>query len=204
MKRRIIRWVSCLAAIGASCHLSGCSSAPTRSYTLYPVPPRVAGPVAAPLATVNTYGGTQVRIDAVHVPPTFDRVEVVTTIARGEMKINDSAHWAASLPQLARQVLSTDLAWRLPPGAVVAPHLSKPLGTLGIDVDIQVIDIADGGASLYVDYSLGVTKTDSRRATGTVRSAGGSSPAATADALSELLGVLADSIASEVLSPAKP
>ena len=101
----MMRRMGMLGVLGAAWALSGCSSAPTRSYTLYTIAPHDTGQTAAKLAIVPSTTSPRVRIDAVHIPPAFDRVEVVTRVGRGELKINDSDHWSASLAQLARQTL---------------------------------------------------------------------------------------------------
>jgi uncharacterized protein len=171
--------------------LAACHSAPTRIYTLYPVNPSRA---------VVAYQGPPVRIDAVHIPPALDRIEVTTTVSPGELKINDNDHWSAPLLQVARQTLSMDLASRLPPGSVLAPRLAKPDGALGVSVDMLDFSSADGTARLSASWTL---TPDSHGASPqrvvvlTTRDSVASA-SSTARTLSDLLAQLADHLADDL------
>lgn len=172
--------------------VAGCRSAPTRLFTLYGV---------APVTGRNAYAGPAVRIDAVHVPPALDRIEVVGDIAPGEQSISDLDHWSAPLGQVARQALAADLVARLPEGQVIFPHLRKPAGALGISVDVLDISSDSRGTSMQASWSV-------TQAGAPVRSAGATltlrtelpshGAMATAQALSALLGQLADRIAADL------
>jgi uncharacterized lipoprotein YmbA len=180
-----------LFTAGTVAALSACSSAPTRLFTLYPVAPN------APSA----YVGPPIRVDAVHLPPALDRIELVSEVSPGELKINDLEHWSAPLSQEAREALSADLIARLPPGSVLYPHLVKPDGALGLSVDILELNSGASGASLQASWVIAATNpapvairgTASLRLERTVGSSAG-----TAHDLSSLLGQLADHIVSDL------
>jgi uncharacterized lipoprotein YmbA len=172
--------------------LTACQSAPTRIYTLYSVPPA---------STSTPYTGPAIRVDAVHVPPALDRIEVVSDIAPGELKVSDLDHWSAPLAQVAKQALSADMVARLPLGRVIFPNLSKPEGTLGVNVDILYFRVDTSGADLEASWIITARNTDtaSRRGTGRFHRGGsGADARATADALSALLAQLADQIITDV------
>jgi uncharacterized lipoprotein YmbA len=191
MNARTCRTLMTLA--GITLVLAACSSAPTRMFTLFPVAP----------TTCSTYTGPAIRVDAVHMPVALDRIEVVSDIAPGELRINDLDHWSAPLSQQARQTLSADLITRLPPGRVIFPHLEKPDGTLGVTVEVLEFTTGHAGATLQASWVISAT--DPRpitiRGTAELRTdeAQASAPA-TANGLSNLLGQLADRIAAQLAS----
>ena len=171
--------------------LCGCHSAPTRIHTLEP---------AAPAARFESYRAPPLRIEAVHVPLGWDRLEFLSPTGGGELKIDDFDHWSAPLAQLVRQVLSGDLETRLPPGTVVYPHLPKPAAALGINVDILEFSLDSSQGSMSVGWSI----TPAEGAQGARRDVAllhtpvtNSDPAAVARAWSNLLGQLADRIAAD-------
>jgi uncharacterized protein len=176
--------------------LSACQSSPTRLYTPYPVDSTAAR---------GTYSGPSIRVDAVHVPPALDRIEIVDTVTPGELRINDLDHWSAPLGQVSRQVLSADLIARLPPGCVIFPHLTKPDGTLGLVVDILDFKADRSGASLQASWVLVPSNSSamaSKRGMAQLRTdQPGADAAATAHAWSVLLGQLADRIVATLTTP---
>ena len=98
--------------------LAACGhSDPTRFFTLDALPP------TAPTA----YAGPPLRVRAVHIPPALDRAELARETSPGEVSVDDFAHWAAPLGQTARQVLTEDLAARLPSGEIGPPNVLCPL-----------------------------------------------------------------------------
>jgi uncharacterized lipoprotein YmbA len=175
-------------ATAASALLMACQSAPTTLYTLVSIPPSV---------TRATYDGPPVRVDAVHVPAALDRNEVVTTVAAGQLRLHDEAHWAAPLSKAARQSLTEDLLARLPEGRVQFPQLPAPAATLGITVDVLDFQADRTGAYLQASWTATATGAGSPTSSGTVvlrTDQGGADPAQTARALSTMLGQLADRI----------
>ena len=173
--------------------LAACGSAPTRLFTLDAVPPAAGSAV---------YGGPPLRVDAVHMPPELDRIEIVSRIAPGELAIDDLDHWSAPLAVVARQALSADLAARLPQGRLVFPHLAKPEGALGISVDVLEFKTSRSGAALEVSWVIDPAhEPGASRATAVFTTAQGAGDAAsTARALGILLGQLADRIVADLLA----
>lgn len=171
--------------------IAGCGSSPTRLYTPY-------SPGQQQL--VANYTGPPMRVDSVHLPPSLDRLEIITDLARGEKKINELDHWSAPLGQLARQTLTEDLAVRLPPGTLIYPHLNKPAGALGIQVDILEFGVNERGARLMASYSVASSSGVAMRADAQLLDTAqtGTTPAATAQALSALLDKLAQHVAQKL------
>jgi len=165
-----------------------CQSAPTRLYTLYSVPPA---------ASAGAYAGAPIRVDAVHFPPALDRIEMIRDDAPGEMHLSDVDHWSAPLSQTARQTLAADLVLRLPAGKAIFPHLTKPDGALGVTVDVLEFTTERREARLQAGWVVNAVGQSSASRGGTVtlrtRTAGDDATA-TAQALSALLGQLADRI----------
>ena len=180
----------CIAALA----LCACHSAPTRVYDINPAPP---------VTRIDAYESPPLRIDGVHVPPGWDRIEILTPEAGGGLKIDDFDRWPAPLTQVIRQVLSADLDARLPSGAVIYPHLPKPRSALGIDVDILEFSIVSSQSSMSASWVItpAAGPQAARRNVTTLHY-----PVATADAAavarawSELMGQLADRIAADAAS----
>ena len=127
--------------------LAACgTSPPTRFYTLDPAPPAAPPAVSARVPPV--------RVDAVHVPPVFDRPELVRETAANEVRVDDFARWSAPLGETARRALTADLAARLPQGAVVFPEAPKPADGRGLVVDILSLSHTGGQAVLDVSWTL--------------------------------------------------
>ena len=187
-----------VAAGMVSLALCACHSAPTRIHTLEP---------AAPAARVASYQAPPLRIDAVHVPLGWDRLEILSPTGGGELKIDDFDRWSAPLAQLVRQVLSGDLETRLPPGMVVYPHLPKPAAALGINVDILEFNLDSSQGSMSVGWSIAPAggSQGSRRDVALLHTpVTNSDPAAVALAWSNLLGQLADRIAADAAQFTSP
>ena len=182
------------AAVLAALSLCACHSAPTRIYDLNPAPP---------VTRVDAYRAPPLRIDAVHVPAGWDRIEILTPAAGGELKIDDFDHWAAPLPQVIRQALSADLDARLPSGTVVYPHLPKPSNALGINVDILEFSIASSQSSMSASWVItpaAEPQAAQRNVTTLHNPVASTDAAAVAHAWSELIGQLADRIAADAAS----
>ena len=184
-----------LALTGAA--LAGCAGAKTQFYTLDPA---VGGPAPAYAAA---YAGPPVRIDAVHVPPALDRLELVEPDGANAVKVRDLAHWAAPLGEMARRVLTQDLAARLPQGSVVFPDSPKPQGARGIVVDMLALSPGADGVTLDASWSVlpGARGGALRQRQARLTTAAAAQPAA----ISALIGQLADRIAADLASaPPEP
>jgi uncharacterized lipoprotein YmbA len=156
-----------------------------------------------PTLSTRPCDGPQLRIDAVHVPPSLDRVQMLGHTAPGELQIDELDHWAAPLGLLARQALTADLQARLPQGRVLLPSLAKPPGAESLAVEILSFRADARGARLEAGWLL--TSPLQPRAlsvTGVVLRTENPSatPATLAGALSNLLAGLADRIAASLCS----
>jgi len=189
-----------VAVTGMAVFLASCQSAPTRLFALDPI---------ALTPTPSPYNGPAIRVDAVHIPPALDRIEILSEISSGEFKVNDRDHWIAPLGQLARQALTEDLIARLPQGRVIFPDLAKSTGTISVSVDLLAFSAGREGAKLQVSW-VGTSDGSQPRSCGgtmlletTLRGAGSG---ATASALGTLLAELADRIVAELLllGPVEP
>lgn len=149
---------------------------------------------------METYQGPALRIDTLNVPASWDRIEILSPSAAGELRISEFDHWSAPLAQIARQILSDDLDQRLPLGSVIYPRLPRPVGALGINVDILEFTVVGSQASMRAGWFI-VPAAGSQSTKSGVASLQASmtsrEPAAVAHAWSELIGRLADHIATD-------
>jgi uncharacterized lipoprotein YmbA len=187
------------AVAGMAVFLTSCQSAPTRLFALDSI---------APTSITSSYNGPAIRVEAVHVPPALDRIEISSEVAAGEFRVDELDHWVAPLGQITRQVLTADLIARLPQGRVIFPHLAGPPGAIGINVDLLSFSADRQGATLYVSW-VGIADASQSRCGGTMvleTTRAGAGSAAVASALSTLLGQLADRIVAELmrLTPVDP
>ncbi len=181
--RNLLYMGFCMLAVGA------CSSAPTRLYSLHPVPAR---------GTVS-YSGPAVRVEVVHLPADMDRAEIVTQSTSGDLVIHELDHWAASLPRMAQQTLTADLVARLPPGKVILAPLDKPDGALGLNVVILRSGNDSRGAIFVASWQAGAGPASVGSGdVVTLESAAAGTPGELASRLSELLAELADRIAARL------
>ena len=131
--------------------LAACHSAPTRLYSLETV---------SPAAAAVRYTGPPVRIDTVHLPVDMNRDEIITPVAltTNTYQIRELDHWVAPLPELAREVLTTDLIARLPPGKVIVMPLEKPPGAVGVEIGIIRVNTADNGVRFVASWQFKVSR----------------------------------------------
>ena len=184
-------WVTGCAVAAA---LGGCRSASTRIYALGPT---------APASHIDTYHAPALRVDTLNVPASWDRIEILKLSAAGTLQINDFDHWAAPLAQMARQTLSDDLDQRLPAGSVIYPRLPKPIGALGVNIDILDFNIVASQALMRASWTIvpsGDAQGTKRNAASLRSSMSSEDPAAIANAWSDLIGQLADRIAADAVS----
>jgi uncharacterized lipoprotein YmbA len=173
--------------------LAGCaSSPPTRFYTLDPVDS--AGAPQARLAR-------PLEVDAVHIPALVNRRWMIRGENGPAVTISGRDRWTGNLGELCRQVLSRDLASRLPSGMVVPPHTPAPPGTRGVVVSITAFEPQSGGeVALDADWTLvaGVGAKPVLHRTVRLRAPEGPSAGTEARAMSQLLGRLADRIVAGI------
>ena len=177
--------------------LAACASKPTQFHTLDPSPP--AGAVA---------GGSMalpIQVDSVTLPPELDRPELVRRSGPGNLDVADIDRWAGPLDQIARQVLATDLAERLPAGATVPrDDPAPPSKRRGLDVEIERFDGDLGGrVTLIAHWTLlegSAARTALRREEHIDIPAASADIGGTVSGMSRALGVLADRIAAAARS----
>jgi uncharacterized protein len=173
--------------------LGGCSSSPpVHFYTL--------DPVESPHA-VTARSSALVQVGAVHLPSELDRKTLVAQSAPNSLTISDQDRWGAPLADMFRRVLTQDLIQRVPQGQVIMPEGTAPSGTKLVSIDILRFQ-REPGDIVVLDGSW------------TVSTAGADDPgiqhplelktpvgqdgaAAQARAMSQLMGLLADTIAAE-------
>jgi hypothetical protein len=116
---------------------------------------------------------------------------------------------AAPVVQITRQVLTADLIARLPQGRVIFPHLTRPVGAIGINVDLLSFSADREGARLHVSWVGTSAGSQPQSCGGTMVLLAprlGAGSASMASALSTLLAQLADGIVAQLmlLNPVVP
>ncbi|HXI13657.1 MAG TPA: PqiC family protein [Thermoanaerobaculia bacterium] len=92
---------------------------------------------AGPPAVVR---GVPIAIDALELPPGFDRRELVVRLADHKLDIRRSQQWSASLEKMVLHTLAFNVARRLPAGMIVLPGQAQPTSpTRSIDVVVEEI-----------------------------------------------------------------
>lgn len=182
------------ATLAACVLLLACGSSPPVQFLAL----QSVRPEAAPVDRASV----PVRVVAVHIPGVLDRQEMVRESTSTQLAISDRDRWAAPLGDMLVRVLTEDLASRLPSGMVIFPQQPAPPRIDDIVVDILKFDrdssgtvIFDGSWSLVPDGSDSVLAGRQVRLT---RAAHALSYAEQAKAMSEIVGVLADSIATGI------
>lgn len=103
----------------------------------------------APAGPVTTIGGVPIAIDAVELPPGFDRREVVVRQADLKLEVRERDQWTASLEPMVTHTLAFNLASRLPEGMVILPGQTKPMGAIR-SIDLMVGDLVAGPEPVVV------------------------------------------------------
>ena len=131
------------AALAVGLLLTSCgffSRSQSRFYTIERIAP------AAPAAGTP---GLPVGIDAIQLPPGFDRREIVVRKGDQQLDVRGANQWSANLETLVLHTLAFDLADRLPVGMVVLPGQVIPTGAMrGLDVVFE--DLAAGPSNTLV------------------------------------------------------
>jgi uncharacterized lipoprotein YmbA len=149
----------------------------------------------APAAKVPGSGGTPVGIDALELPPGYDRKEMLVRGADNKLEVRGTHQWAGPLEDMVIHTLAFDLADRLPEGAVVLPGQSKPGSMRSLSVVLE--EMAPGPNNEFIldaRWTLG-TETRHERITVPMQSL---ESAQIARALSEALAQLADRMAARL------
>jgi uncharacterized protein len=174
--------------------LTACaSSPPTRFVTLATVSP--AGETVPELSF-------PVQVDAVHIPATIDRNAVVRLTGSNTLAIDDRDHWGAPLGEMTRDVLTQDLAKRLPAATVIMPDAPSSPNTAHLVVTIATFrEEPHGRVSLKGSWTLlegDPAKPVLTRDIDLECNASGSGADEQAAAMSQLVGQLSDRIAREL------
>jgi len=175
--------------------VAGCAaSPPTHYFTLATVPG------SAPAAS-GSAAGAPLAVDAVHLPGTLDRLEMVRRADQNRLAISETDRWGEPLDEMTRDVLDQDLMMRLPAGAVLPPGAPKAGRTRAIVVNVQEFDSdAAGRVRLYAEWSLleGGAQQPRLRREERIELDGAKDAAGQAAVMSKALGELADRIAAAV------
>lgn len=167
--------------------IAGCSSTPTRFWTIEPVAATAPVPSRADTAPI--------QIAAVHVPVAIDRLEIVQHDEADRVKVLDLDRWSAPPGDLLRRALTQDLLAQLPAGSVIFPDAPAPAGTRRIVVD--VLDLRRVGDRYVMQLSWSVTpRPGSPHALRLEAPAGTGDVAAQTQALGEMTAQLAADIAA--------
>lgn len=171
--------------------LAGCGFLSSRSksnfYSLERLP--AAAPAAARAAM------TPVAIDAIELPPGFDRRDIVVRKANHQLDIRTTEQWSASLEPLVLHTFAADLASRLPEGMVILPGQLKPANARSISIVFE--DLSAGPENTLVLDAHWTLNAVTRHERLSVPLASLES-AAIADGLSQALAQLADRLAAAV------
>jgi uncharacterized lipoprotein YmbA len=182
-------WIMLLMPILAACG----RSPPVHFFTLAPV---------APTRRPTAVSGPPIQIAAVHIPPAMDRRSMVRGEAGHQLKFLDQDRWGAPFASMAREVLTRDLAQRLPARMVVAANLPTPRSARSVVVSILHFQPNSAGRiTMDADWSLLQGTRDQVVFRDTIHlheNEIGKGAGAQASAMSIVLGKLADNIASAV------
>jgi uncharacterized lipoprotein YmbA len=109
--------------------LVGCSFFSKTKNQIYSLD-RIPG---APVAVT----GAPVGIDAIELPPGFDRKEIVVRKANSQLDVRGTQQWGAVFSEEVLHTLASDLASRLPAGMMIMPGAAKPATMRNIDVAFE-------------------------------------------------------------------
>jgi uncharacterized lipoprotein YmbA len=166
---------------------AGCSHSPsTEFFTLHSI---------APETSMRAAAGTPVRVSAVHIPAMLDRPQLVAERSDDRLDIREEQRWGAPLDEMARRVLSENLAARLPGGMVLDADSPAAADARNIVIDIREFE-PDPRNRIILDGSWTVVGSDAQRTPAMhnvhIETAAGTD--SQANAMSRALGKLADDI----------
>ena len=185
------------AALSIAAVLPACqSSPPTRFFSL----------TATDALGIAASGiGGPVHVAAVHISEALDQQEIIRESETGRVVISNRNRWDAPLDEMLREVLTRDLARRLPLGSVVLPDEPSPAGTRRIVLDVLYFaGDTTGKIVLSGGWSLLPPGSDVPLLTREVHLRDTTDPSDYANqvtAMSRLSGLLADEIARELSTP---
>ncbi|WP_206239972.1 PqiC family protein [Novosphingobium terrae] len=179
--------------------LGGCGHSPQTHLLALDLAPPAMRPDPA-------YAGPPLRVTAVHIPASIDRLEFALATSPTELQLQDQYHWSASLGSLARDALLRDLIARLPSAMVLPPDSPATKGVRRVDVTLLDLTTASADTTMEVlitmgtDGEAGVIR---RQAHFTRRHAENQSPSQSAADYSSMLGEVADTIVSMGAPPVR-
>jgi uncharacterized protein len=136
MARRIAHLAISIAFIAAAA--SGCSTAPSRFYTL----DATAAPDGA------TPVGDAIMVGPVSVPAAVDRPEFVVQTAPNRVDVDEFNRWAAPLNDAVAQVVAGDLVKLLGTPNVAAAPMANFDPAYRVTIDVQRFDSVPGQAAM--------------------------------------------------------
>ena len=143
-----------------------------------------------------------IQIAPVHIPAMLERQEIVTARSSNEIILSNRHRWAAPLAEMTRRTLTQDLLLRLQGNEVVLPEQPAPPDIREIVVNILNFQSdAAGHVVLQGSWSLlppGSDTPSQMRNFSLTGQAEATSYAGQVQAMSRLLGLLADDIVSAV------
>lgn len=180
-------------ALTASLMCACASSPPIHYFVLDPV---------APAGELSRASGDPLQIASVRLPPALDRRQMVREDTANKLTVSDQDRWGAPLQDMTQRVLSQNLMLRLAPGRVVLPGQPAPAATAAISVDVVEFGV-DASGAIVLDGSWSIVPSGSDVAVASYRfqlseRAVNGDFAEQAHLMSELLGHLADAIATKV------
>jgi uncharacterized protein len=144
--------------------------------------------------------GQEIQVAAVHIPADLDRQEMVERNQDGQLAVSDQNRWGAPFDEMVQRALTQDLAARLP-HKVVYPNEPAPPKTKDLVLDILAFS-GDNSGLVHFDGSWSLVDPASNATVLSrhvelteqgIKGYGGE-----AQAMSKLLGRLADQIAGAV------
>lgn len=136
---------------------SGCSTAPSRFYTL----DSTAAPVAAPATRIA------VVVGPVSVPETVDRPEFVVQVASNQVDVEEFNRWAAPLGDGIARAVAGDLSTILGTPDVAVGPMANFAAAYRVTIDVQRFDSVQGQSAtidaMWTVHSIANGKTRSGR-----------------------------------------
>lgn len=171
---------------------AGCASGPpVEYYTLVPV----SG--AAVTAPTRSH---PVQIASVQLPGTLDRADLVRALSATHLEIDDAQQWAAPLGSMIARVLTQDLQARLGKAAAIPASAQAPADTDRVSLNILAFAPAADG-TLTFDGSWSYQNPDgpvTHHSLHLTAASTAGDPSSQAQAMSNILGRIADAIAATV------
>ena len=194
MRARATSPVAVMVLAGTMLSLVACARSPnTQFYLLEAV---------RPSPPTGHFVASPVQLRAVHIPAVLDRVELVSALPGGRLRIDQFRQWGAPMADMIRSTLSQDLTERLPAGMVVPAQSPAPPGSRGIVVDVlEFQPEADGSVVLNAAWTLpgaGPSHPPLYEQRRLQQHGVGSSASDRVEAMDRLLGELADALAQSV------